>query len=141
VAFPTPVPGLVVRYSYLWASEHARGQEEDVKDRPCAIVLTTAGDGGDRAAVHPFPPADPRLGIELPHATKRRPGLDDARSWVVMTEANRFAWPGPDLVPSTLGDASSVAYGLLPYALFEKIRLTFIEALKARIAHAVPRTE
>jgi hypothetical protein len=125
VAFPTPVPGRVVRYSYLWASEHARGQEEGVKDRPCAIVLTTAGDAGETVVTVPpithSPPVDPRLGIELPHATKRRPGLDDAQSWVVMTEVNRFAWPDPDLVPSTLGDASSVAYGLLPYALFEKI--------------------
>jgi hypothetical protein len=31
VAFPEPVPGLVIRYSYLWAEEHRRGQEEGVK--------------------------------------------------------------------------------------------------------------
>lgn len=86
------------------------------------------------------PPSDPRLGVEIPHATKRRLGLDEARSWVVLTEANRFVWPGPDLRPSTPGDAGSVAYGLLPYALFEDIRLKFIAALRARIAHTVPRT-
>ena len=32
-------------------------------------------------------------------ATKRRLGLDDARSWIMVTEGNRFAWPGPDLRP------------------------------------------
>lgn len=45
MVFPVPVPGLVIRYSYLWASEHARGQEEEVKDRPCAVVLVTQDDG------------------------------------------------------------------------------------------------
>jgi hypothetical protein len=30
------------------------------------------------------PPADPELAVELPAATKRRLGLDDERSWVVL---------------------------------------------------------
>jgi uncharacterized protein YifN (PemK superfamily) len=135
---------LVIRYSYLWTTEFARGQEEGVKDRPCAVVLV-AGEASDQmVTVLPIThasPSDPRLAVEIPRATKRRLGLDDARSWVVLTEANRFAWPGPDLRPSTPGDASSVAHGLLPYALFEDIRLKFIRALRARTAKAVPRTE
>ena len=114
MAFPPPVPGLVIRYSYLWADEHTRGREEGVKDRPCAIVLVVGGE--------------------------RRLGLDDARSWVALTEANRFVWPGPDLRPLAPGDAGTVAYGLLPYALFENIRLKFIAALKLRTARTVPRT-
>ena len=144
MAFPAPVPGLVIRYSYLWANEHARGQEEGVKDRPCAIVLVVAGDASETVVtvlpVTHSEPAMARLAVEIPHATKRRLGLDDARSWVVLTEANRFVWPGPDLRASTPADASSVAYGLLPYALFEDIRLKFIAALKARAARTVPRT-
>jgi hypothetical protein len=145
VALPRLVPGLVIRYAYLWAAEHARGQEEGVKDRPCAIVLTVAGDANETVVTvlpitHSRPP-NPRHGVEIPYATKRRLGLDDARSWVVLTEANRFVWPGPDLRPAIRGDASSMAYGLLPYALFEDIRLKFIAALKARIARTVPRTE
>jgi len=72
---------------------------------------------------------------------KRRLGLDDVPSWVVLTEANRFAWPGPDLRPSKKGDSASVAYGLLPYGLFEDIRLRFLAALRARRAQAVVRTE
>jgi hypothetical protein len=86
-------------------------------------------------------PTDLQLAIEIPHATKRRLGLDDARSSVMLTEANRFVWPGPDLLQSTPGDSSTVAHGLLPNALFAKIRLTFIGALKARIARTVPRTQ
>jgi hypothetical protein len=103
VAFPVPVPGLVIRYSYLWASEHARGQEEGVKDRPCAIVLATANEAGDQmVTVLPIShtlPSNPLLAVEIPAAVKRRLNLDDERSWVVLTEANRFTWPGPDLRP------------------------------------------
>jgi len=134
----------VVRYSYLWASEHARGQEEGVKDRPCAIVLVATNDAsGQTVTVLPIThslPSDPTLAVEIPAAVKRRLGLDDARSWVVLTEANRFAWPGPDLRPLKPGDAASVAFGPLPYALFEDIRQKFLAALRARTSRTVPRS-
>jgi hypothetical protein len=145
VPFPDPVPGLVIRYSYLWASEHARGQEEGVKDRPCAVILVTEDDAGERVVtvlpVTHSTPADPELAVEIPAAVKRRLRLDDDRSRVVLTEANRFIWPGPDLRPVAPGDPTSVAYGPLPHALFEQIRLKFLVALKARQARAVRRTE
>ncbi|HUI61412.1 MAG TPA: hypothetical protein VLX90_14385 [Steroidobacteraceae bacterium] len=143
--FPDPVPGLVIRYSYLWASEHAAGQEEGVKDRPCAVILVTEGEAGERVVtvlpVTHLVPADPELAVEIPTAVKRRLRLDDDRSWIVLTEANRFIWPGPDLRPVAPGDPASVAYGPLPHALFEQIRLKFLVALKARTARAVRRTE
>lgn len=145
MAFPPPAAGLVIRYSYLWTHQHARGQEEGVKDRPCAIILLTTGSGGEQVVtVLPIthsPHADPSLSVEIPAATKRRLGLDEARSWVVLTEANRFIWPGPDLRPSRPGDAASVVHGPLPHALFEEIRLKFIAAVRARAARMVPRGE
>jgi hypothetical protein len=145
VAFPVPVPGLVIRYSYLWASEHARGHEEGVKDRPCAIVLATANEAGDQVVtvlpVSHTPPSNPRLAVEIPTAVKRRLKLDDERSWVVLAEANRFTWPGPDLRPLRNGDAQSTVYGPLPYGLFEEIRLKFIAAPNGQAVRAVPRTE
>jgi len=52
----------------------------------------------------------------------------------VLSEANRFLWPGPDLRPARQGDARTVAYGQLPYTLFEKIRQKFIAAIRARRA-------
>ena len=125
MSLPDPVPGLVIRYSYLWKAEYGRGQEEGVKDRPCAVILVSADEDGDRmVTVLPIshtPPADPELAVELPAATKRRLGLDDERSWVVLTEANRFPaqallapnptgeptlrrkGPGPDLRPARPG--------------------------------------
>lgn len=36
---PIPVPGLVVRYAYLWASEYDTFREESVKDRPAVVIL------------------------------------------------------------------------------------------------------
>jgi hypothetical protein len=81
VAFPIPVPGLVIRYSYLWASEQARGQEEGVKDRPCAVVLMSTDEGGGQiVTVLPIThtrPSNPLLAVEIPAATKRRLNLDD----------------------------------------------------------------
>jgi hypothetical protein len=145
VSLPEPVPGLVILYSYLWLAEHRRGQEEGVKDRPCAVILVTTNEDDARVVtvlpVSHTPPGDPNLAVEISALVKRRLKLDDARSWVVLSEANRFVWPGPDLRPTTPGDSASVAYGPLPFALFEDIRLKFIAALKARRASAVPRSE
>ncbi len=144
MAFPSPVPGLVIRSSYLRASEHARGREEGIKERPAGVILvTTSAAGEPMVTVLPItctPPGVSALAVQIPHPAKRRLGLDDAWSWVVLTEANRFAWPGPDARPASGGDAASVAYGPLPYALFEEIRLKFIAAVKARAARTVPRT-
>ena len=139
------MPGQVIRYGYLWEAEHHRGQEEGVKDRPCAVVLVVSDDQGNEVVtvlpVTHTPPSDPALAIEIPHATKRRLGLDDERSWIILSEANRFTWPGPDLRMERNGDATSVVYGMLPERLFERVRRTFITVLKARRAELVLRTE
>lgn len=142
---PEPVPGLVIRYSYLWREEYARGQEEGVKDRRCAVILVSRDEAGERiVTVLPIshtPPADPALAVEIPAATKRRLGLDDERSWVVLSEPNRFIWPGPDLRPLRPGDAASVAFGLLPFSLFQTIRRRFIAAIRAQRTATVRRSE
>lgn len=144
MGWPSPKPGLVIRYSYLWAREHARGQEEGVKDRPCAIILVTRLDEGEEVVtVLPIthsPPQDPALAIEIPQATKLRLGLDVEGSWVVLTEVNRFVWPGPDLRPRVPGDPNSVVYGVLPYGFFEILRLRFVDLLRRRQAARVHRT-
>jgi hypothetical protein len=145
VAFPEPVPGLVIRYAYLWHREYERGQEEGVKARPCAVVtVVTDGQGNKVVMVLPVthtPPADPDLAVEIPYATKQRLRLDTERSWVLLTEANRFVWPGPDLVMKEHGGAESAAYGLLPRGLFKEISRKFGDAVEARLARVVRRTQ
>lgn len=144
MSFPAPVAGLVIRYAFLWRNEAARGQEEGTKDRPCAVILVTNDEDGEAlVTVLPIthtPPADERLAVELPPATKRRLGLDDARSWIVVTDANRFIWPGPDLRPTRPGDAASVACGLLPTGVFNDMRDKFLAAVRARKAGQVQRS-
>lgn len=144
MSFPDPIPGLVIRYSYLWRREADQGQEEGRKDRPCAIILTTQNDAGlTRVLVLPVTHSSPVAGqtaIELPHATKQRLGLDDEPSWVVITEANDFIWPGPDLRP--IGkDRSTVAYGVLPPSLYRTIRDAFVSEARRSRKVLVSRTD
>jgi hypothetical protein len=88
------------------------------------------------------PPDDTALAVEIPYATKQRLGLDSERSWVMLTEANRFVWPGPDLrMKDPNGGPESVAFGLLPRALFKEISGKFGDAIEARIARVIRRTQ
>jgi hypothetical protein len=87
------------------------------------------------------PPADVAHAVEIPQETKERVGLNAERSWVVINEANQFAWPGPDLRSAPGRDASSSAYGLLPRGFYRKIRDRFAAAIVAQSAHVVARTE
>jgi hypothetical protein len=134
----------VIRYSYLWGSEHERGQEEGVKDRPCAVILVTRqSDGDEVVTVLPIahtPPHNPAFALEIPAQTKLRLGLDSDRSWVVLTEANRFIWPGPDLRPIG-NNLASVAHGLLPQAFFLQLRDRFVAILRTGQAKAISRTD
>jgi hypothetical protein len=52
---PTPEPGLVICYSYLWHHEHEAGREEGRKDRPGVIVLTVERPANDATLVVVLP--------------------------------------------------------------------------------------
>lgn len=121
---PDPAPGLVVRYAYLWDSERARGRGEGLKYRPAVVVLAVVSrEGGDRevlvAPITHRRPAGPAGAVAIPPATAARLGLDAEPSWIVVTEVNRFVWPGPDLRPV---DPGRWAYGYLPTGLFRAAR-------------------
>ena len=145
MSWPDPRPGLVIRYSYLWQREHAAGREEGVKDRPCAIVVAISGEDGDKT-VYVLPithaqPSDLADAVELPRTTKVRLGLDSERSWVVVSEGNSFIWPGPDLRLRPGQGPESVAYGMLPPAIFNVVKQRFFTRVQARRAGVVKRTE
>jgi hypothetical protein len=145
VALPTPVPGLVIRYSYLWHREHLEGREEGQKDRPCAIIAAIRTDdaGTPRVLVLPVTHSLPNPGnpaVELPARAKQHLQLDDMRSWVALSEWNEFAWPGPDLRRLPNADDSSVAYGMLPPALFATIRDRFLAHVRSGAGMPVRRT-
>ena len=146
---PTEVRiGWIFRYSYLWDWQHREGREEGDKDRPClvlAVVMVTEA-GTPVVRVLPIthtPPADPGDAIEIPAALKNRLRLDHERSWIVLTESNRFVWPGPDLRSV---DSDAGYYGALTPGLFAEVKRRFVAIARGEVAasspHAsVPRTE
>jgi mRNA-degrading endonuclease toxin of MazEF toxin-antitoxin module len=142
---PPPRPGEVIRYAYLWTHEADAGAEEGRKNRPCAVVLALArSEGVVEVVVAPITssaPARSADGVELPTETQRRLGLQDTPCWVVLTEVNRFAWPGPDLRPVESAAGPAWSHGLLPAALFERIRDAIVARARARTLRAVSRQE
>lgn len=134
----------MVRYSYLWLDEHAAGRIEGAKDRPCAIVLSVDTTRGYRrvtvAPITHHAPARPEDAVEIPAETKRRLGMDEARSWVVVTETNTFAWPGPDLRPIP-GRPDQWSYGSVTGKLFQRIRDGLLSAARQERLGSVPREE
>lgn len=141
MAIPDPQTGLVVRFNYLWSREFDRGAREARYPRPCAIVLSyrRATDGALIAMLAPIthsPPGPEDQAIEIPRAVKRRLGLDDQRSWVMIDEVNETGWPGFDLQPDTRGQ---YVYGFIPPALFRRIRDGVVRVVRDRRLKRVQR--
>lgn len=145
MALPKPIAGLVIRYSYLWHREYLEGREEGQKDRPCAIIaaIRVEKSGETRVLALPIthsPPDRASLAMEIPAKVKKRLRLDDASSWVVLSEWNEFIWPGPDLRRLPNADDATVAYGVLPPGLFAMIRDRFLAVVNSGAAARVRRT-
>lgn len=125
MVMPQPVPGLVIRYSYLWRDEALRGQHEGNKDRPCAVIVATIDDRGQQNVAVPTithsAPKDRETALELPRDVKKRLGLDDLPSWVILSEYNYFEWPGFDVRMIMKGGQKSFSYGHLPASLTRKL--------------------
>jgi hypothetical protein len=138
-----PRVGFVFRYSNLWSRLQIKGREEGDKDRPCLVLAIVAvdADGSKIVRVLPIthsPAADPSVAIEIPSAVKRRLRLDDDRSWIVLSESNRFVWPGPDIRPV---ETDTGYFGALPPTLFAEAKRRFVELARRQAHAAVRRTE
>jgi hypothetical protein len=125
---PTPEPGLIISYAYLWDHEAQSGQEEGRKDRPCVIALAVERqqDGETLVTVLPVthrPPEDAAAAVEIPRAVKQQLGLDEDRSWVVVSEGDQFVWPGYDL--RKIVGADRYEYGFLPPRFFNQVLNAF----------------
>src|SRR5437868_4065674 len=127
---PEPEPGLVVRYDFLWARDAARGRTSS-KDRPACIVAALDDPGAPKfVLLLPITHAPPRgdtAVVEIPPRVCRYLGLDQERSWVVVSEYNVDEWPnaGLGVIP---GKPRRVAYGFLPPAVFSQIKAGFHDA-------------
>jgi hypothetical protein len=138
---PHPYVGLVICHSYLWRYEADRRRDQGRKDRPCAILIAVEDESRD-VVVTILPithqqPAEPETAVEVPTATKRRLGLDGARSWIICTECNRFTWPGFDLTPKAPG--GRVDYGPLPPKLLDRIRDKALRYIRENENSIIPR--
>jgi hypothetical protein len=145
MSLPSPQPGLVIRYSYLWQLEALEGHEEGAKDRPCAIVVAVR-DQSQQTRIYALPithtpPSLPSLGIEIPRPVKVRLNLDSDRSWIIVSEANAFTWPGPDLRPAPGQGLETVAYGFLPPGFFKVVRDRYLAYDAERRGRVIARTE
>lgn len=143
MSIPTPKPGLMIRYSFLWSSEHRQGAVEGSKGRPCAIVIAALKDerGPIRTIVAPIPhsaPNDPETSLEIPANICRSVGLDDGRHWLRFDELNSFLWPGYDLRARSDGRYD---YGTLPRGLFETLRKGILEAQRQKAYRIINRQE
>src|SRR5688500_16396717 len=145
MSLPIPKPGLVIRYSFLWSNEKAKGAAESAKDRPYAIVVAVRRDpnGEIDTVVAPIthrPPEDSAASIEIPAATCKSLGLDSGRHWLRLDELNRFAWPGFDLRPIP-AKPGRYDYGMLPPGLFQQLREGILARQKARTGQIISRDE
>ncbi len=139
-----PAVGDVIRYAYLWSHEHDAGREEGSKDRPAAVVALVKGaDGRDEVVVFPITssaPSDPRQAVEIPPSSRARLGLQREACWVVVSETNLFAWPGPDL-RRTETDEKSFLYGALPAAFLRQVKVAFAAWRNRNPVATIRRTE
>jgi hypothetical protein len=133
VSWPKPQVGQVIRYAYLWADEAREGQEEGRKDRPAAnIVVLNEADPQPSVVVCPIThsPRSDAATVAFPPTTAKRVGLDDRPQWVVVSEANQFYWPGPDLRPTPGEPLASVVIGDLPDGFIRALRAAAAAHLK-----------
>src|SRR5690348_6590879 len=102
MALPDPKPGLVVRYDYLWSREAAAGRDQG-KDRPACLVAASDSLTRPRYVlllpITHSPPDGDTAGVDIPTKVKQAVGLDDAPSWVSVSEQNVDEWPNAGLSP------------------------------------------
>lgn len=84
-------------------------------------------------------PERPVDAVEIPLVIKRRLGLDAERSWIVLTELNRFIWPGPDVRIAPGGQ--SPIYDAIPDWLFFDLRDGIARHARGGGLSITPRTE
>jgi len=146
LTLPLPERGTIIRYAYLWADEHERGQQEGLKDRPALVVALSIRSGEGTAkilavAITHAPPRDPLDAIPFPVDLSQKLGLGDKPSWIVTAEGNSFTWPGPDVRPISKRRPLTVVYGRVPEALLRRAIASYLQNVRKQKARLVIRSK
>jgi hypothetical protein len=137
-----PPAGTVFRYAYLWADEDERGREEGTKDRPALVVAVALSQSRVIVvAITHAKPKDGQDGVALPASVKRHLGLDEEPSWIVVTEANIFTWPGPDIRNIPGIEPLTAIYGRIPPNLLQTVAQRLFDNDRRKRMRSVMRTE
>jgi hypothetical protein len=141
VPLPEPKPGLVIRYDYLWSRAAAAGRDQG-KERPACLVAATDPITSPRFVVilpitHTRPDKN-AVGVEIPARIREALGLDDAPSWVIVSEHNVDEWPNGGLAPLP-GRPGVFSYGFIPPGLFAQVKARFLELYEKGRAGGVRR--
>ncbi len=140
MALPDPKPGLVIRYDYLWMHEAAAGHDQG-KTRPSCLVAADPAVLPRYVVLLPIthtPPAGDTVGIEVPARVSQALGLDDAPSWVIVSEHNIDEWPNAGLSPLP-SQPDTFSYGFIPPRLLARIKTRFLELARSKKSRTVLR--
>ena len=141
MAIPEPKPGLVIRYDYLWSYDAAAGRDQG-KERPACLVAASDSSVRPRfAVILPIThsrPDDETVGIEIPARVRQALGLDDAPSWVIVSEYNVDEWPNAGLTPLP-GRPGVFSYGFIPPRLFAQVKEKFLALSEQRRSSGIRR--
>ncbi len=130
--------GDVIEYEYLWHWQAEEGRVNGEKNRPTCLLLTTVRDGLTHIFLVPIsstPPQPDQRAIEIPELERKRAGIMDNPSWVRVHEFNY------DVAEhSYVLDRSRPRRGSFSEAFLQKIRVAFMEEIKAKSNLKVDRT-
>jgi PemK-like, MazF-like toxin of type II toxin-antitoxin system len=141
VPLPEPRPGLVIRYDYLWTREAAAGRDQG-KERPaCLVAAMDIATSPRFVVILPITHTRPdkkTVGVEIPAKVRKTLGLDDAPSWVIVSEHNVDEWPNAGLAPLP-GRPGVFSYGFIPPGLFAQVKSKFLELCQEGRSGSVQR--
>lgn len=138
---PEPEPGLVIRYDYLWTREAETGRKTGEERPACLVAALDNGTDPRFVVILPIthtPPKGATKGVEIPARVCARLGLDEDRSWVIVSEFNVDDWPNAGLAPIR-GKAARFAYGFLPPGLFASVKAGFLACREGGRAKGIRR--
>ncbi len=141
MALPEPKPGLVIRTDYLWTHEAAAGRDQGKERSACLVAASDSSVRPRFVVILPIthtPPDAGTVGIEVPAKVRQALGLDDAPSWVVVSEYNVDEWPNSGLAPLP-GRPGVFSYGFIPPRLFARAKAKFLELSRQRQRSGVRR--